>query len=340
MARSAYGETALHVACKCGHLDLAKVLHSVGGKDLVIAVDQEKKSCAHYAAREGREDILKWLLMGKVGGMDLLMVSSSLGLNCLHEATTNGHLGAVKLIVASCTRLIQPLSRNPKAETYVCVTTENWEVPRTIIEEGAQCFMCQRDCMGRTALNLAIIEGHMEIAKYLATVGGPALVSVESPSVYNSLHMAARFDNAELVKHLLRIEPRILYTLNDRKGTAIHVAAQRGQLAALKALLDALGKNKDLLKQRDTMGLSPLDESCLAGQIDSVRVLLHRGGRQQLSDPTGSPLMRAIDSQRFDLVRLMVEEGGMDLLRRRGARDSSCLHYAAEVTGPEIVSYL
>lgn len=48
-------------AAENGHLDVLRYLHEAGGRELIMQVDKDGRSCAHVAAKNGHSHILRYL---------------------------------------------------------------------------------------------------------------------------------------------------------------------------------------------------------------------------------------------------------------------------------------
>ena len=88
--------------------------------------------------------------------------------------------------------------------------------------------------------------------------------------------------------------------------TALHWASQEGQVAAIKALLEA---DADLAAI-DRVGMSPLAIAAKGGHVDAVTVLLDAGGSVNMRDAAGgSPLLWAAGLGNSQTVELLVGRG-------------------------------
>lgn len=105
------------------------------------------------------------------------------------------------------------------------------EVTR-LIETGADVNW--RDSIGETALFGAAAWGHVEVVRYLLSVGADCNI-VESSSGYTPLHWAASHGNLETIK--LLVEAGADPTLADRRGRLpVDVAHEHGKGAHVSYL--------------------------------------------------------------------------------------------------------
>lgn len=129
--------TALHLAARDGYGAVAALLVSVGA-NLDLRDDTRRMSALDHACRNGHADVVQLLLSA---GAEAKLSRDALGFTPLHAAAQNGHLLIVKILLSHG---VDPGLRNRK---------------------------------GRTAVQLAMEEGHTEVARFLMSVaemGGSA----------------------------------------------------------------------------------------------------------------------------------------------------------------------
>ena len=87
-----------------------------------------------------------------------------------------------------------------------------------------------------------------------------------------------------------------------RPGTTLHIAAVRGDLAAIAALLDA-GAD---IRSRGEHGYSPLHEAVAQGHIEAVRLLLERGASVSATCDDGrTPIQSAQILKEHEIERVL-----------------------------------
>src|SRR5947207_1513850 len=93
-----------------------------------------------------------------------------------------------------------------------------------------------------------------------------------------------------------------VHTRGNWQSTPLHIAAIRGDVAAIIALLDA-GAD---VQARGEHGYTPLHEAVEQGLIDAVRLLLQRGASLTAkSDDGHTPLLLAQILQEHEIERLL-----------------------------------
>jgi ankyrin repeat protein len=160
---------------------------------------------------------------------------------------------------------------------------------------------------------------------------------------------AAKVFNKKFLANMLRAlkaDPESVKNINEsddslgEKCTAMHYAAQSGEVDIVKALLDR-GAKIDI---QDNDKALPLHYAVLNGYLDIVELLLDKGDpandlhvRYTYSSPA---LYLAVNSGRLDMVKLLADRGArIDVEEAFGYKDS-VLHLAAKRGHLEIVRYL
>jgi len=93
-----------------------------------------------------------------------------------------------------------------------------------------------------------------------------------------------------------------VHTRGGWQSTPLHVAAVRGDVAAIAALLDA-GAD---IQSRGEQGYSPLHEAVEQGHIEAVRLLLERGASVTATNDDGhTPIQSAKILKEHDIERLL-----------------------------------
>ncbi|KAF3076336.1 hypothetical protein CFAM422_001605 [Trichoderma lentiforme] len=252
-----YGLTAL----------MKRVLKKEGSWRYLKALFAQAPGSPHLqiAAEKGHVPILEMLLKNKAR----INSKDSLGRTALHCAAKHGHLPAVTILV----------------------------------ENGAR-IDCETKDEG-TALDAAVGQGHYEIVHYLLTCGANVNGGKKATTKTSPLMKAVRWNRPELVKLLLewgaddplgtkdfeyyfapklrafieyfaekfRITPsHFRDTIDFGKTTALHLACLRGDLAAIRTLLDP--KWSLDVNRQDEYGNTALHLAACGGELQAMRLLL------------------------------------------------------------------
>jgi ankyrin repeat protein len=154
------------------------------------------------------------------------------------------------------------------------------------------------------AIVVAARSGDMAALK-AAMAGGGGTEAQERMSQRTALHFAAEGGNMEVIKVLL--DAKANPNAQDRTGkTPVTVAAERGKVDALKALLAAGGD----ANARDQVQGSPLLWASGLGGPDTVGILLGAGANPNIQDVNGmTPLMWAAGVGKPETVTMLLDKG-------------------------------
>lgn len=170
-----------------------------------------------------------------------------------------------------------------------------------------------RNLLGATPLQLAVESRDFMTVRALCEAPGVAVDEVEEYERTTPLHHAALNGRADVVRELLKAGASV--TAVERHGaTALHLAADNGDLATLRLLLAAPGVS---LVAESSEGLTPLHVAARQGNAPAVRELLAAGAPVNAAPATGSfkgltALYPARLNRHFDVVAVLLAAGGRD----------------------------
>lgn len=127
---------------------------------------------------------------------------------------------------------------------------------------------------GLTPLMLATELGRTEMIEFLVSKGA-SLLATDSFG-YTALHFATNPSGSlEGLKAVLKLESSNINSVeNEQKNTPLHFAAANGNVAKIKALLDAGADMKAI----NNIGNTPLLSACYKDNVDAVALLISCGG--------------------------------------------------------------
>lgn len=180
------------------------------------------------------------------------------------------------------------------------------EIAVMLLEAGADVSLGSQS---EVAIGYAVEHGNLRLFDLLIEAG--ADVNVSLPSGYTLLMSAALNSNVEMVRRLLEecVDVNATSTFGQ---SAIQTAAGSGNQEIMTMLLEA-GANPVARKY-----FGPLEFAVMSGNVSIVRQLLEKGVSIQYND-----LTRAINQNRYDALRLLVEYG--DDVTLRGTRGQTLL---------------
>jgi ankyrin repeat protein len=382
--------TPLIVATRREYADIAAQLIA-GGAD-VQAVDAEGLTALFYASKGGAEALIAllkqagaqapkyvegsinaaWMAAAKAGDCARLrrLLDDGVDANLKHArgeepeetalklAAENGHLDAVKLLLAAGARPDEKFGsrwdENQQTALMHAAKAGPLEVAKALIDAGAAATA--KDRGGMTVLHYAAKGGHAPMIDLLVQEG--AKVEVKTKDGFSPLMAAANEGHAETVQALLRAgaDPNRF----SQGMTALYYAASSGHTAAAKALLDAnadpkagepmysplegatsqghqevvsllleaMGGKKRASGKGSAADGAALSNAALMGQVEIVRTLLRCGADpNHAGEEHFTPLMGAVRSGSLELVEMLLKAGAdVNALneRRETALDLAC----------------
>ncbi|MCX8131540.1 MAG: ankyrin repeat domain-containing protein [Clostridia bacterium] len=151
------------------------------------------------------------------------------------------------------------------------------------------------------ALISAVRNNHYEVAEYLINKGAD-LSPYGFAGEKDLLYEAARNNNIKMMNLITSAG----YPLNnDTTGKAMAAATDNDRLEALKYFLDS-GAYPDI---ESSMAMIPLENSCLSGNLDAVKLLVETGAAINGKTGDGKPLNIASGYGNKDIVEYLINNG-------------------------------
>jgi ankyrin repeat protein len=177
-------------------------------------------------------------------------------------------------------------------ETPLHVAARQWDVAlvESLVRHGADLARPRAD--GRTPYALAALNGNRDVADWLRAHGA----SDDLLPVDRLVAACGRADRAA-AESMLAERPALRGEITDAHYTALHQAAEQGDVAVLALLLDC---GLDPNRGDEEIGKTALHSAAMAGSPDAVRVLLARGASPDVRDRefNGQPLIWAAEGSR------------------------------------------
>ncbi|KAG6859830.1 hypothetical protein C0995_003323 [Termitomyces sp. Mi166 len=284
--------TALHVAATYGHQDIAKLLIKHGAN--VHAIDMEGSTALHVAASHKHSAIVQALLEHNVD----VQTTNQFQQTALHLAVASGHQDTVKLLLDHHAdsnargekstrfegyRADVPSDQEAHTALHLAVAHMHQDIVEILLKHNADVYA--KDQEKWTVLHWAAALEQQDTMKIL--LKHHADVNAKNEREQTALHIAAAGGYHHIVKVLLEcgvdihIQGKQYKQSNchgtdhpalpdERKQTALHIAAAGGYQATLKILL----KHSAHVNERDENGQTALHLAVANGYQYLVEILL------------------------------------------------------------------
>ncbi|XP_062265391.1 histone-lysine N-methyltransferase EHMT2 isoform X1 [Platichthys flesus] len=237
----------------------------------------------------------------------------------LYPAAKQGEVQRVLLmLMEGIDPTYQPDSQNRRSALHAAAQRGLLEVCYILVQAGAQIDAQDKDL--RTPLVEAIINNHIEVARYL--VQNSACVYHVEEDGYTGLHHAAKQGNLEMVRMLLETGQVDVNAQDSGGWTPIIWAAEHKHLDVIKVLLN---RGADVtISDKSPLSLQELNV-CLhwaayAGNVDIAELVLNAGCSLASVNMHGdSPLHIAAREGYLECVTLFLSRGAdIDVMNREG----------------------
>nr|XP_020019938.1 ankyrin-2 isoform X4 [Castor canadensis]XP_020019940.1 ankyrin-2 isoform X4 [Castor canadensis]XP_020019941.1 ankyrin-2 isoform X4 [Castor canadensis] len=283
--------------------------------------NQNGLNALHLAAKEGHVGLVQELL-GRGSSVDS---ATKKGNTALHIASLAGQAEVVKILVKEGAN-INAQSQNGFTPLYMAAQENHIDVVKYLLENGANQSTATED--GFTPLAVALQQGHNQAVAILLENDTKGKVRLPA------LHIAARKDDTKSAALLLQNDHNA--DVQSKSGfTPLHIAAHYGNVNVATLLLNR-GAAVDFTARN---GITPLHVASKRGNTNMVKLLLDRGGQIDAKTRDGlTPLHCAARSGHDQVVELLLERGAPLLARTKNGL--SPLHMAAQGDHVECVKHL
>jgi ankyrin repeat protein len=342
-AQGSSGRTPLHIASRCGHVDIMRWLLDHGANE--NALDEGYTSPLHLAVigmrleavrvlldhnadpnlQNGDGTPLHWaifddhLSMGKESnvdvnivrlllehGADVTILDYLLHSTALHQASSGGWLEVVRLLLSYGAK-VDEKDREGKTPFHLASSKGHLEIVKHLSENGAVVGV--RDHEDNTPLHEASAEGHVDVMRWLLNHGADA--NARRGDRCTPLHRAA-FAHLKAVQLLL--EHNVDVNLRDDKGkTPLHKALEFARYS--ESIVDVTRRLLEHGADPNTRdhGLStPLHQASSEGLLEAARLLISYGAKVDEKDGKGiSPFQEAASGGHRELTKLLLEHSAV-----------------------------
>jgi ankyrin repeat protein len=157
-----------------------------------------------------------------------------------------------------------------------------------------------------------------------------------APVFSAEIHLAAKNNDFEAIKKLLKKDPKLLDSGNQLNQTALLIAAYKGNMEIVQYLVN---KKADINK-KDNFGGTPLHMATLSGKKEIVEFLISKGADITARSQNGKiPMQLAFESEHLEIIELFFKRG-VDVKKPIDQFNRTLLHKAAVMGKAKVAGYL
>lgn len=175
---------------------------------------------------------------------------------------------------------------------HIAASSGNTEVLQALLHSGRKLDFDKRAKFGRTALHQAVIYAKPDIVELLLPHCDTALKddlgdTLLHKAMVNKIYRTKEIDHVRIIELLLQKPETDVNAKHDYGGTALHIAAEEGDMHVLDLLLSHKDVEVDVINEK---GESPLHWAAYAGHLDVVKLLLPRSDVERPDSQGRTPL--------------------------------------------------
>ncbi|CAN0080611.1 unnamed protein product, partial [Laminaria digitata] len=327
--RAALLAPSLKHAASTGDVDMLGAALLLGACPNIVYPDGE--CVLHVAAASGNRRVISDLLhFGAL--VNALDGHGRNALQLLADSNADNPWAAASLLASGADARYSRTAEDSTA-LQLAVHRRNIAVVKTILLHGVHPQDIES---GYTSLHAAVAGDEVEVIRVLAEAGGN--VDAQDGQGHTPLHIAVRNNNPEAVRALCECRAD-MNKLCNLGYAPLHVGLMRsGRFRAVAELLNA-GANANV-RRRGERQTSALDLAATRGSVKHVKALLDHGADAKGVGATrATALHRAAKKNRAGVIGVLVEAGGADV-NALDADQQTPLHHACALVQFEAVDAL
>uniref|UniRef100_A0A0K0FB63 Inversin (inferred by orthology to a human protein) n=1 Tax=Strongyloides venezuelensis TaxID=75913 RepID=A0A0K0FB63_STRVS len=328
-SRNSHGMSPLHIAVLANNINGVKILLEECKISTEI-YDEDARTPLHYAAQNGRVEIV-----------ELLLKSGARYNACDEYRATPVHYAAeiswpivTSLVTKNSYNYCGMTDKEGRTPFMWAVVSEN----ERVVGKMLKTFDIPRhgkDNHNYTALHLAAFTGNVSICKTLLQQGW--IVTAEDKAGATPLHIAAGKGFTNIVQIFCTSNDDIIGKVDTNHRTALFYAALGGQAHTLNVMISDLGFDK---MAKDVLDRTVLHASAYCGFVACVMKLIDHGvGINAIDRDEETPLHVACSRGKEDVVHLLVKFGAIINPYSR-INETTPLSYAIANNHTELIQFL
>ncbi|XP_048582357.1 E3 ubiquitin-protein ligase MIB1-like [Nematostella vectensis] len=255
------GHTALQAASQNGHEEVVRVL--IRSKADLEKEDKDGDRAIHHAAFGDESAVLEQLVRA---GADL-NARNKRRQSPLHVAVNKGHIGVVKTLITLCAH---PSLQDSEGDTplHDAISKKRDDMVTMLLEASADVSIANNN--GFNALHHAALRGNPSAMRILLTnLPRPWIVNEKKDDGYTALHLAALNNHVEVAELLVKQGKSNKEVQNANLQTPLHLAVERQHTQVVRLLVREGCK----LDVPDKDGDTPLHEALRHHTLSQLRQL-------------------------------------------------------------------
>ena len=364
-----FGETPLHIACKFNREEIVKMLCESEFTGITInALSHLKETPLHLASVHASPAVAKHVLKSEhlsEGGFD---IPNIYGDTPLMIACRSGNVELVQLLVENGSNPLFVNDQLKEMPIHIACRNQRLDMLKILVS-NLHAKVDDRNYLEETPLCVALKFSYMDIVNFLVNRKlcdvslqlrlpdsnsrqmQQFIKQIMIPEVHDSgehskstgdcaLHFACKMNDVQLIQLLLSHCPQAVSIKDNFGNTPLHIAAENGNVAVMKCLLESFEGCLDSLINKDKD--SPLHLACKVGFLEVVNLLLDRCySSVTLKNRFGdNPIHVACQHKSCELIDSLLKKCSGNLDCHKNDRNNTFLHVAANYGNSDTVRLL
>ncbi|KAM4704908.1 uncharacterized protein WCC33_009720 [Rhinophrynus dorsalis] len=303
------GDSALHTCCRKRDVEAAKLLVEYGAP--VDCQNDEGQTPLHIVAWEGDEMMLKFLHQCKA--------NPNLDRSPLHVAAERGNTNIVEILTEKFRSNVLARTKDGNTLMHIASQCGHPETALAFLKKGVLLHMPNKS--GAVCLHAAAKRGHTAVVRALLQKG--AHVDARTKDNYTALHIAAENCKPQVVQTLLGFGAQVQLKGGKAKETPLHVAARIKDGEKVAEMLLKSGADVNVEQEN---GETAMHIAAQHGNLRMITALIEEGGELTWqSKAKENPLHTAVRHCHLPIVEVILNY----LANERSRKDAiECVNQA------------
>ncbi|XP_064404445.1 transient receptor potential cation channel subfamily A member 1-like [Halichondria panicea] len=302
----------------------------------------------HQLAADGHLDDLKKYIEG-LG--TTIKDKDENGATLLHHATTNNHMAVMQYLIDSGIDL-NAVDKDGNTALHIACDKGHIDAAQSLLGAGASDTILNK--ASDAPLHLIMRKNNAELLT--AYLEYPVDIVIKGYRNRTPLHIASEKDNLDVCRalndvilaneHFKKIYGFRLCAADDDDLTPLHLAARVGSHRVLRYLISRCMEHgyspEKVLSFLDEENSTPLHAAVDGGHLYVVEVLLeYKACPKEYNGKQLPPFLLACTQGKLDMMKLMVQHCGKELVHCRDQYGQTALHRCVHcINSPEIIRFL